>query len=101
MKRYPTRRTVERAIDDLENGDDQLGSGHTERKAYIGMHPAKDLPLPDGAGEYVEERALTFESVAEAADALDCGGPTGMVGWDAETALADERERADDAGAGE
>jgi len=97
MTRKPTRRTVERAINDLENGDDRLGSGPTEWKAYVGIHPGENLPLPDDAREHVQQRAHTFESVEDAADALDSGGPTGVVGWDAETALEDEREQVEQA----
>jgi len=98
MTRKPTRRTLERAINDLEDGDDGLGSGPTERKAYVGMHPGENLPLPDDAREHVQQRAHTFESAEDAADALAGSGPTGAVGWDAETALEDEREQADGEG---
>jgi len=98
MTRKPTRRTVERAINHLEDGDEQLESGPTERKAYVGMHPAENLPLPDDARQHVQQRAHTFEDADAAADALGSGGPTGAVGWDAETALAAEAEHADAAG---
>jgi hypothetical protein len=105
MTRKPTRRTVERAIDDLEDDGEGLPDAPRERKVYVGMNPAENLPLPDDAREHVEQRALTFEDADAAADALDSGGPTRAVGWDAETALEDEREQADDrdddAGAGE
>jgi len=98
MTRKPTRRTVERAINRLEGDDgaDALGSSHTERKAYVGMNPAENLPLPDDARQHVQQRAHTFEDADAAADALGSGGPTGAVGWDAETALA--AEHADAAG---
>lgn len=96
MTRKPTRRAVERAINDLEDGGERLGSGPTERKVYVGMHPGEHLPLPDDAREYVEQRAHTYEDTDAAADALDLDGPTGPLGWDAETALAGEHEQADD-----
>lgn len=98
MTRKPTRRTVERAINRLEgdDGTDALGRP-TERKAYVGMHPGENLPLPDDAREHVEQRAHTFEDSEAAAQALDSGGPTGAVGWDADVALADFKQ-ADDVG---
>jgi hypothetical protein len=96
MTRKPTRRTVERAINDLEDDGEGLPDAPRERKVYVRMDPGENLPLPDDAHEHVEQRALTFEDADAAADALDSGGPTGAVGWDAETALEDEREQADD-----
>ena len=96
MTRKPTRRTVERAINDLEDDGEGVPDAPQERKAYIGIYPGENLPLPDDAREHVQQRAHTFESAEDAADALAGSGPTGVVGWDAETALEDEREQADD-----
>jgi hypothetical protein len=87
---------VDRAINDLEEDGEGGPDAPRERKVYVGMHPAENLPLPDEAREYVQQRAHTFEDAEAAANALESGGPTGAVGWDAETALEDEREQAGD-----
>jgi len=93
MTRRPTRRTVKRALERLENddgddGDDgDLPTGPRERKAYIGRHPAENMPLPEDAREHVEQRALAFGDAEEAAESIDTG-PTGAMGWDAETAAS-------------